>query len=269
MATNGSQKNSIDTGTKIVIGLAAVALLFALFDGAPEDDAWDGDDTAAVKESGTGSDAVVLDESEAEVPVDDPWTRGGPPDEGDDEAEVPVDDPWTRGSPAGGDGGGDDEPEVPVDDPWTRGSPADDGGGDEPEVPADDPWTRGTTADTDDGELSVCAGTMEYRTDDGRVRLPTDRPEDEWASADCTLSRGQSGGAVVLVQVALTLCNGQRIPIDGVNGEATRLALANVQSAHGIHVDGGYGPATREVMAWPTDPADGGSGLCVPQPDVG
>jgi hypothetical protein len=223
---NGNQNSALDTGTKIVIGLASVAVLFALLNGDTDDDAWEGDDTATVKESGTGADAVDLDDDEVEAPVDDPWTRGAPPEDGDD------------------------EPELPADDPWTRGSPADDG-------------------DDDDGGLPACVATMEYRTEDGWVRLPIDRFDDEWASADCTFSRGQSGEPVELVQVALNVCNGQRIPADGVNGDATRRALANVQSAHGIRVDGGYGPATREVMAWPTAPEDGGPGLCAPRPDVG
>ena len=239
MADDANKSNSsLDTGTKVVIGLASVALLFALLDGGPDNDAWQGDETATVKESGTGADAdpdavdidVDVDEDDGEpvAPADDPWTRGGPPDADDSLFD-------------------DDEPEAPVDDPWTRGSPDDSAG---------------------DG-LPACVATMDYETDDGRVRLPTDRPEDEWASADCTFSRGQSGDPVELVQVALNLCNGQRFPIDGENGDATRAALSNVQAAHGIAVDGGYGPATREVMAWPTDPEDGRSPLCVPQPDIG
>ena len=239
MAENGNKSNSsLDTGTKVVIGLASVALLFALLDGGPDNDAWQGDETATVKESGTGADA---DADTVDIDVDD---------EDDGEPVTPADDPWTRGGPPDADDSlfdDDDEPEAPVDDPWTRGSPDDSAG---------------------DG-LPACVATMDYETDDGRVRLPTDRPEDEWASADCTFSRGQSGDPVELVQVALNLCNGQRFPIDGENGDATRAALSNVQAAHGIAVDGGYGPATREVMAWPTDPEDGRSPLCVPQPDIG
>ena len=238
MAENANKSNSsLDTGTKVVIGLASVALLFALLDGGPDNDAWQGDGTATVKESGTGADA---DADTVDIDVDD---------EDDGEPVAPADDPWTRGGPPDADDSlfDDDEPEAPVDDPWTRGSPDDSAG---------------------DG-LPACVATMDYETDDGRVRLPTDRPEDEWASADCTFSRGQSGDPVELVQVALNLCNGQRFPIDGENGDATRAALSNVQAAHGIAVDGGYGPATREVMAWPTDPEDGRSPLCVPQPDIG
>ena len=238
MAENANKSNSsLDTGTKVVIGLASVALLFALLDGGPDNDAWQGDETATVKESGTGADA---DADTVDIDVDD---------EDDGEPVAPADDPWTRGGPPDADDSlfDDDEPEAPVDDPWTRGSPDDSAG---------------------DG-LPACVATMDYETDDGRVRLPTDRPEDEWASADCTFSRGQSGDPVELVQVALNLCNGQRFPIDGENGDATRAALSNVQATHGIAVDGGYGPATREVMAWPTDPEDGRSPLCVPQPDIG
>ena len=240
MADDANKSNSsLDTGTKVVIGLASVALLFALLDGGPDNDAWQGEETATVKESGTGAD-VDADADAVDIDVDD---------EDDGEPVAPADDPWTRGGPPDADDSlfDDDEPEAPVDDPWTRGSPDDSAG---------------------DG-LPACVATMDYETDDGRVRLPTDRPEDEWASADCTFSRGQSGEPVELVQVALNLCNGQRFPIDGENGDATRAALSNVQAAHGIAVDGGYGPATREVMAWPTDPEDGSSPLCVPQPDIG
>ncbi|HKY64943.1 MAG TPA: peptidoglycan-binding domain-containing protein [Acidimicrobiales bacterium] len=264
MADDANKSNSsLDTGTKVVIGLASVALLFALLDGGPDNDAWQGDETATVKESGTGADA---DADAVDIDVDD---------EDDGEPVAPADDPWTRGGPPDADDSlfDDDEPEPPVDDPWTRGGPpdADDSlfDDDEPEAPVDDPWTRGNPDDSAGDGLPACVATMDYETDDGRVRLPTDRPEDEWASADCTFSRGQSGDPVELVQVALNLCNGQRFPIDGENGDATRAALSNVQAAHGIAVDGGYGPATREVMAWPTDPDDGRSPLCVPQPDIG
>jgi len=248
--SNSSKKSSMDTGTKVVIGLASAALLFAIVNGRPDNDAWEGDDTAQVKESGTEGDTVDLDldgdGEDAPAPEpDDPWTRGGPPADSDD-----------------------DEPELPADDPWTRGGPPADSDDDEPEAPVDDPWTRGRSSSGGDA-LPLCAGTMGYETDDGRVQLPTDIRDEEWASADCTLAPGQAGDAVWLVQVALNLCNGQPVATDSVNGDQLQAALAAVQAEHGIGVDGGYGPATREVMAWPTDPEDGRPAQCVPQPDIG
>ena len=47
-------------------------------------------------------------------------------------------------------------------------------------------------------------------------------------------------------------------------------AVAAVQTRHGLASTGSTGPATREVLAWPTDPDGGGAATeCVPDPDVG
>ena len=42
-------------------------------------------------------------------------------------------------------------------------------------------------------------------------------------------------------------------------GAQTTQALMNVQQQHGVTADGAYGPATLEVMGWPST----GSGGCV------
>ena len=141
------------------------------------------------------------------------------------------------------------------------------------EAPVDDPWTRGSDADGglgDDG-LPACVGVSAFETDDGTVQLPIDRSEDAFASADCEIAPGGSGNAVWLVQVALTACNGQPVPLDSVNGEAMTQALAAVQAGNGLTADGVYGPATREAMAWPTvlDSDPGGAAQCIAHPGVG
>lgn len=244
----------LDTGTKVVVGLAAVAMILFLVNGSPDNDSWtdDGDGSAAtVDGETTGADAS---RDGSDVPVDDPWTRGagtgdGSGDEDDEAADVPVDDPWTRGPPSGaGDGDADDgDTELPADDPWTRGSDATGGFG-------------------DDGP-SRCLGVMPFQTADGSVLLPTDRHDDAFASPDCTISPGQSGDPVSLVQLALAGCNGQAVPVDGSYGDALGWALGAVQSAAGLTVDGIYGPETREAMAWPTELDDGGTS-CVAHPGV-
>ena len=201
---------------------------------------------------------------------DDPNTVELDLDE-DDDADVPVDDPWTSGAPSGS--GDDDDADVPVDDPWTSGAPSGSGDDDEADVPVDDPWTRGSDAEGGfgDDELPACVGVSAFETDDGTVQLPIDRTDDAFASPDCEIAPGGSGTAVWLVQVALSACNGQSVPIDSVNGDAMAQALAAVQASNGLTADGVYGPATREVMAWPTVPDGdaGGAAQCIAHPDVG
>jgi Putative peptidoglycan binding domain len=233
MATQTS--NGMSTGTKAAIGLGAVALILVVARCSPDNDAWESDDSGdAGASSGTLDDPNTVD-----LDLDD------------DEPEAPVDDPWTRGPPSGSDDGDDDDTEAPVDDPWTRGSDADGGLG-------------------DDG-LPACVGVSEFQTDDGSVQLPIDRSDDAFASADCEIAPGASGNAVWLVQVALSACNGQPVPLDSVNGDATVQALAAVQAQNGLAVDGVYGPATREAMAWLTVPDRdaGGAAQCIAHPDVG
>jgi hypothetical protein len=253
MASNTS--NGLDTGTKWIIGLAAVALILVFAWASPDNDAWQDDDSTSADTSDQTNtvDLDLDDDDEADVPVDDPWTRGAPSGSGDgddDESEPPVDDPWTRGAPSGSGDGDDDESEPPVDDPWTRGSDAEGGFG-------------------DDG-LPACVGVGEFQTDDGSVPLPIDSSNDAFASPDCEITPGGSGNAVWLVQVALNACNGQPVPVDSVNGAATIQALAAVQAQNGLTADGVYGPVTREVMAWPTVPSrdTGGAALCIAHPGV-
>jgi hypothetical protein len=234
MASNTT--NGLGTGTKVAIGVGAVALILFIANGSPDDDAWESDGSG---DASTGADTSG-DANTVDLDLDE-----------DDDADVPVDDPWTRGSPSGSGDGDDDEPEAPVDDPWTRGSDAEGGFG-------------------ADG-LPACVGVTAFETDDGTVQLPIDRSEDAFASADCEIAPGGSGNAVWLVQVALSACNGQPVPLDSVSGEATIQALAAVQAQNGLAVDGVYGPATREAMAWPTVPDRdaGGAMQCIAHPDVG
>jgi Putative peptidoglycan binding domain len=221
----------LSTGTKVFIGIATVALILLFARASPDNDAWDDD---ASTSADTSDEAKTVD-----LDLDD-----------DGDGEVPPDDPWTRGAPAGSGDGGDDESEPPVDDPWTRGAPAGSG-------------------DTDDGP-PPCIGVSGFETEVGSVPLPTDTSDDAFASPDCEIAPAGSGNAVWLVQVVLNACNGQPVPVDSVNGAATTQALAAVQAQNGLTADGVYGPATREVMAWPTVPDDdaGGVAQCISHPDV-
>jgi hypothetical protein len=254
---------------KVAAGVIGVALVLALMsDGDPgDDDAWvDDESSASVDDSpfadGTGqTPSPAPDGADVDIDLDD--------DGGDVSSGTAEDDAWTRDAPADVDVDGDDaDPEPPPDDPWTRGSPAAEDGGDDDDAPVDDPWSRGRRT-SEGGGLPPCGGTMEYVTGEGRVQLPTDQGDDAFASADCALGPGRSGAAVSLVQAALNECNGQAVPVTGVNDEATSRALAAVQAHHGLAADGVYGPATREAMAWPTQPDDGGPVCCMSHPDIG
>ena len=253
-AKTTSNKKGMSTGAMLAIGFGAlVVFLFLANSGSDEDDAWEADESKEVEDVDSG------DPSSVDLDLDD------------DEVDVPPDDPWTRGAPSGSDD--DDEPEPPVDDPWTRGPPPDDGDDDEPVPPPDDPWTRGPDDDGgfgDDG-LPACVGVLEFQTDDGEVVLPIDRTDGAFASPDCAIPEGRSGEAVSLVQAALTVCNGQPVPLDGEYGTAMTQAVTAIQTRNGLVADGVYGPATREAMAWPTVPDDGGDGdaQCIAHPDVG
>jgi Putative peptidoglycan binding domain len=221
----------LSTGTKVFIGIATVALILLFARASPDNDAWDDD---ASTSADTSDEAKTVD-----LDLDD-----------DGDGEVPPDDPWTRGAPAGSGDGGDDESEPPVDDPWTRGAPAGSG-------------------DTDDGP-PPCIGVSGFETEDGSVPLPTDTSDDAFASPDCEIGPGASGNAVWMVQVALTACNGQPVSVDSMNGPATTQAIAAVQARNGLAADGVYGPATREVMAWPTVPGGDAdrAAQCIAHPGV-
>lgn len=78
----------------------------------------------------------------------------------------------------------------------------------------------------------------------------------------CEIDEGSDAEAVVALQDALARCNGVPVAVDGEFGRDTRGAVTSVQQAHGLTVDGAYGPATMRVMQWPT--ADGTT--CAPAP---
>ena len=186
-----TKSKGMDTGTKVVIGLASLALLVFFADGNPDNDAWDddsGDDVAATG-GGVDPDGVELDLDE---------------DAEGESVDAPTDDPWTRGAPAGADDDDDDDddPEPPVDDPWTRGVAR---------------RSRATTTTTSRPRPWTTRGPRVRR----RRRLRRRRPgavrgrdrlrhrrgagstcrstaaDDAFASPDCTITEGQSGGPVL------------------------------------------------------------------------
>ena len=86
------------------------------------------------------------------------------------------------------------------------------------------------------------------------------------ASANCVMREGSGDDEAILVlQSALVRCNGQSVGLDGDYGAQTTQAVMNVQQQHGVTADGAYGPATLEVMGWPST----GSGGCVSGVSVG
>jgi peptidoglycan hydrolase-like protein with peptidoglycan-binding domain len=71
---------------------------------------------------------------------------------------------------------------------------------------------------------------------------------------DCILSTADGAShkpAVFVLQMALKLCQGQDIAVDGIFGSATRNAVINTQRWWHVTADGVYGPATRDAMLWP------------------
>jgi hypothetical protein len=258
------KSKGMDTGTKVVIGVLAVALLLSVMNGSSDDD---GGDSAGADTSEESADAA----SGAAAGADDAGSDDDSGDDGGDSGDYD----WS-GDAAPTDDGDDDSSSPPADDPWTRGSDAgrDDGDdGDDDAAPVDDPWTRGGPSGGGGGGLPACRGVASFRIDEGTVTLPIDSEDDAFASSDCTFGRGQADESVWLVQAALNQCNGQAAPVDGVNGSTTQQAVAAVQAARGLSADGAYGPDTRAAMAWPVIPDEDDDGaapaVCVQGPDVG
>jgi peptidoglycan hydrolase-like protein with peptidoglycan-binding domain len=112
-----------------------------------------------------------------------------------------------------------------------------------------------------DGSTSTCDGAVVVETASGSAQVPGNTSvigSDD--SANCVLREGSGDEEAILVlQSALVRCNGQSVGLDGDYGSETAQAVMNVQQQHGVTADGAYGPATLEVMGWPST----GSGGCV------
>jgi peptidoglycan hydrolase-like protein with peptidoglycan-binding domain len=112
-----------------------------------------------------------------------------------------------------------------------------------------------------DSSGPTCDGVVVVETASGNAQVPGDRSllgSDD--SADCVMREGSGDDEAILVlQGALVRCNGQSLDVDGNYGAQTTQAVMNVQQQHGVTADGAYGPATLEVMGWPST----GSGGCV------
>ena len=112
-----------------------------------------------------------------------------------------------------------------------------------------------------DSSASTCDGAVVVETASGNAQVPGDTSligSDD--SASCVMREGAGDDqAIVVLQTALVRCNGQSVAVDGNYGAETTQAVMNVQQQHGVTADGAYGPATLEVMGWPST----GSGGCV------
>jgi hypothetical protein len=108
---------------------------------------------------------------------------------------------------------------------------------------------------------STCDGVLVVETPSGNAQVPGDTSLlDSDGSANCVMGEGRGDDEAILVlQSALARCNGQSVGVDGDYGAQTTQAVMNVQQQHGVTADGAYGPATLEVMGWPST----GSGGCV------
>lgn len=100
--------------------------------------------------------------------------------------------------------------------------------------------------------LPTCESVFYYQ---GSRRLGI--PIASAGSPNCIMAQGARSEAVKRLQIALNVCNAQRLQEDGIYGPATAGAVRNVQSAGLITVDGEYGPNTRSKMRFPS------SGGCV------
>ena len=131
---------------------------------------------------------------------------------------------------------------------------------------ADSSCGPGDDADADDDfdfsadSGSTCDGVVVVETASGNAQVPGDTSligTDD--SVSCVLREGSGDNEAILVlQTALARCNGQSVGVDGEYGAQTTQAVMNVQQQHGVPPDGAFGPATLEVMGWPST-----SGGCV------
>ncbi|HKA83398.1 MAG TPA: peptidoglycan-binding domain-containing protein [Acidimicrobiales bacterium] len=114
--------------------------------------------------------------------------------------------------------------------------------------------------DFDGQNASTCDGVVVIQSASASASVPGNTSLiSSDSSVSCVMHEGSGNDeAVTALQTALVQCNGQSVTIDGNFGAATTQAVANVQRQHGLPADGAYGPATLEVMSWPT-----GSGGCV------
>lgn len=112
---------------------------------------------------------------------------------------------------------------------------------------APDPGAETETAGRDER----CDAVIEVDTTAGPVAVPAVSGLLTDDTADCVLAEGDDDRAVAALQVALVLCNGQDVAVDGDFGPATRQAVAAVEARHGLPTDGSYGPDTLPVMRWP------------------
>jgi hypothetical protein len=121
---------------------------------------------------------------------------------------------------------------------------------------------NGNDGDFDfDSDAPTCDGVVVVETESGNAQVPGNTSltgSDD--TANCVMREGSGDDEAILVlQSALTRCNGQSLAVDGDYGAQTTQAVMNVQQQHGVTADGAYGPATLEVMGWPST----GSGGCV------
>lgn len=72
-------------------------------------------------------------------------------------------------------------------------------------------------------------------------------------SPKCHLSRGESGGAVWVLQETLNFCYHKGLAVDNSFGSLTQKALREVQAQIGVTADGDYGPHTRDAMLFKAD----------------
>ena len=112
-----------------------------------------------------------------------------------------------------------------------------------------------------DSNAPTCNGVVVVETASENAQVPGDTSLiGSDGSANCVMQEGSGDDEAILVlQSALVRCNGQSVGVDGNFGAETTQALMNVQQQHGVTADGAYGPATLEVMGWPST----GSGGCV------
>jgi hypothetical protein len=97
--------------------------------------------------------------------------------------------------------------------------------------------------------LPTCAGGTRTNYPDG-VYLLAPTVTNGGGNYDCVLGVGNSGNGVRKLQGALHHCYDNSVAIDGIYGQDTRDAVAEVQRIKGIPADGVYGPQTRDEMRW-------------------
>ena len=104
----------------------------------------------------------------------------------------------------------------------------------------------------DAASLPHCTTTSPYYYYPNAYTTWTGNEPTAHGDPDCLLTQGDTGTAVTAVQRALVVCYHEPIEIDGVFGQKTKAAIADVQrQVNARYVDGIWGPESFLMVSIP------------------